>query len=70
MNVYMLSVYKFKETIEKFDHHARIPSSLVGTIVKNHPLMEPISLQDLENSAHSQTWKKNKIILLLQVPQF
>ena len=62
----MFSVYNFKETIEKFDHHARILPSLANTIGKNHPLMEPISLQDLENSSHSQTWKKK---LSLQVPQ-
>ena len=37
-----------------------IPAELVGKIVKNHPLQEPIRLQDLENSAHSQTIKKIK----------
>ena len=37
-----------------------IPAELVGKIVKNHPLQEPIRLQDLENSAHSQTVKKIK----------
>ena len=29
-----------------------IPAELVGKIVKNHPLQEPIRLQDLENSTH------------------
>ena len=56
----MFSVYNFKETI------LLILPSLANTIGKNHPLMEPISLQDLENSSHSQTWKKK---LSLQVPQ-
>ena len=31
-----------------------IPPGLVGKIVKNRPLSEPIKLQDLEDSAHSQ----------------
>ena len=35
-----------------------IPPRLVGKIVKYRPLLEPIRLQDLENSAHSQAWKK------------
>ena len=38
-----------------------IPPGLAGRIVKNRPLSEPIRLQDLENSARSQT--KKKIIL-------
>ena len=52
-----INVYVFKETIEKI-HHARSPRGLAGKIVKNCPLTEPIRLQDLENSARSQTWKK------------
>ena len=31
-----------------------IPPGLVGKIVKNRPLSEPIKLQDLEDSARSQ----------------
>ena len=31
-----------------------IPLGLAGKIVKNCPLSEPIKLQDLEDSAHSQ----------------
>ena len=31
-----------------------IPPGLVGKIVKNHPLLEPIRLQDLKDSARSQ----------------
>lgn len=37
-----------------------ILAELVGKIVKNHPLQEPIRSQDLENSARSQTVKKIK----------
>ena len=39
-------------------HLWMIPAELVGKIVKNRPLQEPIRLQDLENSARSQTVKK------------
>ena len=35
-----------------------IPTGLAGKIVKYHPLSEPIRLQDLEDSARSQVWKK------------
>ena len=38
-----------------------IPPGLAGKIVKNRPLLETIRLQDLANSAHSQT--KKKVIL-------
>ena len=38
-----------------------IPPGLAGKIVKNRPLPETIRLQDLANSAHTQT--KKKIIL-------
>ena len=38
-----------------------IPPGLAGKTVKNRPLPETIRLQDLANSAHSQT--KKKIIL-------
>ena len=38
-----------------------IPPRLAGKIVKYRPLSEPIRLQDLEDSAHSQAWKKIKI---------
>ena len=37
-----------------------IPPGLVGKIVKYRPLSEPIRLQDLEDSARSQAWKKEK----------
>ena len=37
-----------------------IPPGLAGKIVKYCPLLEPIRLQDLEDSARSQAWKKNK----------
>ena len=33
INVYIFRVYKFKETIGKFDHRARIRPSLAGMIV-------------------------------------
>ena len=39
-----------------------IPPGLAGKIVKYRPLSEPIRLQDLEDSARSQAWKKNKIV--------
>ena len=35
-----------------------IPPGLAGKIVKYRPLSEPIRLQDLEDSARSQAWKK------------
>ena len=35
-----------------------IPPGLVGKIVKYRPLSEPIRLQDLQDSAPSQAWKK------------
>ena len=38
----------------------KIPPGLAGKIVKYRPLSEPIRLQDLEDSARSQAWKKNK----------
>ena len=38
-----------------------IPPGLAGSIVKYRPLSKPISLQDLEDSARSQTWKKSDI---------
>ena len=37
-----------------------IPPGLAGKIVKYRPLSEPIRLQDLEDSARSQAWKKVK----------
>ena len=39
-----------------------ILAGLVGKIVKYHPLSERIRLQDLEDSARSQAWKKIKVI--------
>ena len=42
-----------------------ILAELLGKIVKNHPLQEPIRLQDLENSACSQTVKKIKVYFYL-----
>ena len=41
-----------------------ILAELVGKIVKNRPLQEPIRSQDLENSARSQTLKKIKLIFI------
>ena len=35
-----------------------IPPGLAGKIVKYCPLSEPIRLQDLEDSARSQAWKR------------
>ena len=35
-----------------------IPPELADKIVKYRPLSEPIRLQDLEDSALSQAWKK------------
>ena len=37
-----------------------ILDGLAGKIVKNRTLLEPIRLQDLENSAHFQAYKKSK----------
>ena len=37
-----------------------IPLGLAGKIVNYRPLSEPIRLQDLEDSARSQAWKKIK----------
>ena len=42
-----------------------ILAELLGKIVKNHPLQEPIRLQDLENSACLQTVKKIKVYFYL-----
>ena len=42
-------------------------SGLAGKIVKNRPLSEPIRLQDLEDSARSQAWKKIKKHILIDV---
>ena len=45
-----------------------IPPGLAGKIVKYRPLSELIRLQDLEDSAHSQAWKKKiKSILRRQI---
>ena len=42
-----------------------IPPGLAGKIVKYRPLSQPIRLQDLEDSARSQAWKKRiKIVTL------
>ena len=40
-----------------------IPPGLAGKIVKYRPLSEPIRLQDLEDSTHSQAWKETKIFI-------
>ena len=40
-----------------------IPPGLAGKIVKYRPLLEPIRLQDLEDSTHSQAWKETKIFI-------
>ena len=40
-----------------------IPPGLAGKIVKYRPLSEPIRLQDLEDSACSQAWKKIKLFI-------
>ena len=40
-----------------------IPPRLAGKIVKYRPLSEPIRLQDLEDSTHSQAWKETKIFI-------
>ena len=42
-----------------------IPPGLAVKIVKYRPLSEPIRLQDLEDSARSQAWKKKVLLLLL-----
>ena len=44
-----------------------IPPGLAGKIVKYRPLSEPIRLQDLEDSARSQAWKKINIFLSVSV---
>ena len=43
----------------------KIPPGLPRKIVNYLPLSEPIRLQDLEDSARSQAWKKNKYTLLV-----
>lgn len=53
--------------------HATIPLGLIaGKITKSCLLMEPIRLQDMENSAPSQTWQKRinqyKLQLKTQLP--
>ena len=40
-----------------------IPPGLAGKIVKYSPLSEPIRLQDLEDSARSQAWKKKSYVI-------
>ena len=40
-----------------------VPPGLVGKIVKYRLLSEPIRLQDLEDSTHSQAWKETKIFI-------
>ena len=40
-----------------------IPPRLAGKIVKYRPLSEPIRLQVLEDSTHSQAWKQTKIFI-------
>ena len=40
-----------------------IPPGLAGKIVKYCPLSEPIRLQDLEDSARSQAWKKISFLM-------
>ena len=40
-----------------------IPPRLAGKIVKYRPLSEPIRLQDLEDSTHSQAWKETKLFI-------
>ena len=40
-----------------------IPPWLAGEIVKYRPFSEPIRLQDLEDSARSQAWKRKIIII-------
>ena len=40
-----------------------IPLGLAGKIVNYRPLSEPIRLQDLEDSARSQAWKKRKQVI-------
>ena len=37
-----------------------IPPGLAGKIVKFRPLSEPITFQDLDDSARSEVWKKIK----------
>ena len=40
-----------------------VPPGLVGKIVKYRLLSEPIRLQDLEDSTHSQAWKETNIFI-------
>ena len=40
-----------------------IPLRLAGKIVKYRPLSEPIRLEVLEDSTHSQAWKQTKIFI-------
>ena len=48
----------FKKTIAKFFMHNSTWVNSWQDRKKNRPLMEPVRLQDLENSARSQTWQK------------
>ena len=48
-----------------FAHSQTTHKLVAGKIVKYRPLSEPIRLQDLEDSARSQAWKKIDIYIFM-----
>ena len=54
-----MTVFAHSQTTNKLVNEAANDSARVsGQDRKNRPLSEPIRLQDLEDSARSQAWKK------------
>ena len=63
-----MTVFAHSQTTNKLVNEAANDSArLAGKIVKYRSLSEPIRLQDLEDSARPQAWKKiNVLIPLIQ----
>ena len=66
-----MTIFAHSHTTNKLVNEAAIlpmiPPRLAGKIVKYRSLSEPIRLQDLEDSARPQAWKKiNVLIPLIQ----
>ena len=57
------TVFAHSQTTNKLVNEATIPPGLAGKIVKYRQLSEPIRLQDFEDSARSQAWKKIKQVI-------
>ena len=53
-----MTVFAHSQTTNKLVNEAANDSAQEGKIVKYRPLSEPIRLQDLEDSARSEAWKK------------